>query len=1609
MDMAVIQRRHNPVDSICRKLQTIQRRGQEADSPFQIPRFQSRSYDSPQPGLRGNLEAILKRRAVRREGESEGSPGMLTPTGSPRPRRPASSTSSSSSFVAAAAASPANATYTISSTLAEQREAGPKSQRAWSQTCSTPATQSGDRFFSFSQYATYSRPDGRAGGTGDPRASPAHSMHGCYNLNFCTSDASSLLDCDPDYPALVVKRLSMGDGGQVPSEQKKDTMAEVSLICEEDLLDTIFHACDTQRRGKVYVSHIVDYLRHTTSRGSEDSGLEELCNMLDPDRKDVSIDLVTYHAIMKEWIQDCRNQGDDTPEDLLQESVRRRDSGKRSALMNLTSGSLEAFGGEASRGDLETSDLVYCVADLQFNNQKLHDEVRKLKLAMETMEDLNQKLMEENEELKTQAKIAQQLAQKEKLLKEEVEEMKVTLSTTEESRTLAKAQIKQMERENHSLITKISSLQEENIKITMEIDELQKKMIELCDLNADLQVQVHSFDGVLLEREACVQEKNRQIEELKSVIEEYSSVTEVLRAEKTKLESQMQMMQPDMSAAGVSLSVAYRLNQTSSGSLQAELALAQEGSERLSSSLCFASPLDETLDREVLLLLQGPTPEQMSVHFKNLVCKLNKDFKEDCSRVLSTLKQVMETQSGLDSSGDQTLQALRSELEQKRKDWSHSLQQLDQYTDSLEKEIIKMASNMRRSRTEILHLSVRVQEQENQRQQLHEELEQLRTPLPEGREASSQTVDHHQQQLEEESDGPSLGWEEEDCIMQQLSKEEEEQPNSRRGEEERRFSPCEEKELRDCSAEGEDGVVCEAKCEKEVLRGSAKETEERKVLDYEEQELRNSNGEGEDMKDSRGQEEEEEEVVTPGDSRGEDAEEELCGSCPPSQETPPCPGVEREELESTDTPDGDLRGYSEPQGQGGRLPGSTGPQDSRPHAVPRVPEVPPYSHTQLVDALNLDPLQPQPSLQESPPARTSFQDLILSPVDASSELDLTLTPRHTSFGQDLTLTPGLSLLKQDLAFFTEHIIPQQGEEMVPPTGRTCPLPACTQGEGGGGAAGAGGGSSEDSTASNMTDTKVTSLDQLSASAVPQDSGSLRPGPGPGQAAQEAGQVSPVEDRMAGADGQAGGEDGCRPATGGSPHTADGWALTPADPSDAAKEDGALEAALADDGLSPGLESQTSRGPRRDSFTLRSKFKRELELSGSMEAIEEHTTQEDLSQVSEKEDDTPLNSEDAGSDSTKDDKNSLSPSDKEIETEFHRLSLGFKCDMFTLEKRLRLEERSRDLAEDNLKREASSCQDLLKMLLPLCEDDNRSMEIIHRLQKNLDILTQSMARVSSRSEMLGAIHQESRVSRAVEVMIQHVENLRRMYTKEHSELMELREMLMQSERSFGANPDRDDFRNKKTSGSQYYKPSSRRVSIAVIPRSSGGAVHFDMPKSHEAETEADRLARRSSWHHSCVPPRHHRKAAGNSSLRPSLKRFISSCTWAETDEPSLMKGCDETDSAPEEEKTEQVRERRKSSLTELGSKLTSLILPSKIPVQTVSRQQDSRPPVPKSSRGWWVSVVLVVLLAALLALLASLAFQPTVDAAPVGTGDSWVTIQQLLWPYTSLRHNGQPPV
>uniref|UniRef100_A0A8C0EWF6 Inositol 1,4,5-triphosphate receptor associated 2 n=1 Tax=Bubo bubo TaxID=30461 RepID=A0A8C0EWF6_BUBBB len=287
-----------------------------------------------------------------------------------------------------------------------------------------------------------------------------------------------------------------------------------------------------------------------------------------------------------------------------------------------------------------------------------------------------------------------------------------------------------------------------------------------------------------------------------------------------------------------------------------------------------------------------------------------------------------------------------------------------------------------------------------------------------------------------------------------------------------------------------------------------------------------------------------------------------------------------------------------------------------------------------------------------------------------------------------------------------------------------------------------------------------------------------------------------------------------------------------------------------------------------------------------------------------------------------------PNEKEVEAEFLRLSLGFKCDLFTLDKRVRLEERSRDLAEENLKKEITNALKMLEALVPLCEEDNQAQEIIKKLQKSLQFLSQYAARVASRAEMLGAINQESRVSKAVEVMIQHVENLKRMYAKEHAELEELKQVLLQNERSFS--------------------PSSslRRVSIATLPRSAGNAGKYYL------KYDRGRLG------------------AKQNEKRPSLQRFISTYSW----QHPLRCVC-------------------RVGWCNLMSSWASHFKTS----------------FSSANKTLWVSVSILVLLAALTSFLTGLSLQRPADAAPVGTGDSWTSLQQLLWPYTGLQHNGPPPV
>ncbi|XP_067145073.1 inositol 1,4,5-triphosphate receptor associated 2-like [Centruroides vittatus] len=140
--------------------------------------------------------------------------------------------------------------------------------------------------------------------------------------------------------------------------------------------------------------------------------------------------------------------------------------------------------------------------------------------------------------------------------------------------------------------------------------------------------------------------------------------------------------------------------------------------------------------------------------------------------------------------------------------------------------------------------------------------------------------------------------------------------------------------------------------------------------------------------------------------------------------------------------------------------------------------------------------------------------------------------------------------------------------------------------------------------------------------------------------------------------------------------------------------------------------------------------------------------------------------------------SASGRDREIESEFVTLSLAFKTDRFTLPTRLELLQRHRNAAEENAEselREVRSALETLNRFVP----DPAARELFVDLQRHLDVIRQCVRRVAGKSELYGAVQQEDRLNRAVEVMVRHVENLRRLRERERGELEETRRLLLET--------------------------------------------------------------------------------------------------------------------------------------------------------------------------------------------------------------------------------------
>ncbi|XP_039538086.1 inositol 1,4,5-triphosphate receptor associated 2 isoform X3 [Pimephales promelas] len=178
------------------------------------------------------------------------------------------------------------------------------------------------------------------------------------------------------------------------------------------------------------------------------------------------------------------------------------------------------------------------------------------------------------------------------------------------------------------------------------------------------------------------------------------------------------------------------------------------------------------------------------------------------------------------------------------------------------------------------------------------------------------------------------------------------------------------------------------------------------------------------------------------------------------------------------------------------------------------------------------------------------------------------------------------------------------------------------------------------------------------------------------------------------------------------------------------------------------------------------------------------------------------------------KSSVEMTEDEVESAFTQFALGFGCDQYTLTQRLQAEHHERVVAEENLQRELLHTQEMLQVLYERLPDvDGR--EMVEQMKNSLQMLESNVDTVAKTAEMLGAAHQEARVSHAVEMMSIHVEHLKKRHASESEEMLEARKMLHRRKRRLHSDStdDRDLFRHLSQ------QPIRRRVSITLLPTQS----------------------------------------------------------------------------------------------------------------------------------------------------------------------------------------------
>ncbi|KAG8521413.1 Protein KASH5 [Galemys pyrenaicus] len=347
-------------------------------------------------------------------------------------------------------------------------------------------------------------------------------------------------------------------------DQPEEGSLGMLLSLEEQILNSMFQACDPQKTGTVTVTHVLAYLEAVTGRGPQDARLQTLACSLDPNGEGprATVDLDTFLVVMRDWIAACQLDGGlELQEETVFEGALTSQQQPSGCPDAEEPASLESFGGEDPRTELPAAaDLLSSLEDLELSNRRLARENAKLQRSVEMAEEGAARLGEEIQALRRQLRSTQQALQFAKAVDEELEDLKTLAKSLEEQNRGLLAQARQAEKEQQQLAAEMETLQEENGKLLAERDGVRKRSEELAMEKDALKRQLCECESLICQREAILSEprawppclwalarlssfglsqRTHHAENLAKTLEEYRATTQELKLEISHLEEQL--------------------------------------------------------------------------------------------------------------------------------------------------------------------------------------------------------------------------------------------------------------------------------------------------------------------------------------------------------------------------------------------------------------------------------------------------------------------------------------------------------------------------------------------------------------------------------------------------------------------------------------------------------------------------------------------------------------------------------------------------------------------------------------------------------------------------------------------------------------------------------------------------------------------------------------------------------------------------------------------------------------------------------------------------------------------------------------------------------------